>query len=439
MKTTNSINQNFYISLYNKLNTFVDFVIGNIGIFWQIGVVFGSLALVYMISTVVKLVRNISNNEIDDDTEYSKKSIYFRYLYILHKEFFVFIFFLIGVIVLNFFNFKTNLVAFAFNFVVSSVVAKLIYIFSKKSISYKKTFALLSIAVLINVDFDGLFQAQVMQYKVFYNISVEAMLSTCFAVIASGIIFTSLCAMFDARIDSQVKLDSSAKYLFCKSFRVFLLIILSIFVLKVSNIDLKILTIFTGAIGIGLGLGLQKFAGRLTNGVMIILDNNMKNGDWVQIGAIHGVVESITTKYVYLKSFDGHVISISSEEVLKSTLVNYSKISQGRVVVEIAIESDSDAVLAVDLMTSSMNSVSYLSEKKDLVEKNDVCVKDISKHGIIIRAAFWIKKYDENVILATGEFNKSVLKLFKENGIKLYQENIISGAIVNKKGVVDCG
>ena len=93
-----------------------------------------------------------------------------------------------------------------------------------------------------------------------------------------------------------------------------------LFALPAVGIDITVLSVFGGALGVGLGLGLQKIASNYVSGFIILLDRSIRPGDMLTVGTGYGEVSQINTRYTLLKALDGTEILIPNETLITSTI-----------------------------------------------------------------------------------------------------------------------
>jgi small-conductance mechanosensitive channel len=94
--------------------------------------------------------------------------------------------------------------------------------------------------------------------------------------------------------------------------------------LRLTGIDLTGLAVLSGAIGVGLGFGLQKVVSNLVSGVIILLDKSIKPGDVISLGETFGWINSLGARYVSVVTRDGKEYLIPNEDLITSQVVNWS-------------------------------------------------------------------------------------------------------------------
>ncbi len=120
--------------------------------------------------------------------------------------------------------------------------------------------------------------------------------------------------------------------------------------LRSVGIDLTACTIITGAIGVGIGFGLQKIVSNFVSGIIILLDKSIKSGDVLVVGDTYGRVNSLGARYVSVISRDGTEFLIPNENLVTQQVVNWSYSSrQVRLSVPVGISYEADVRLAITL------------------------------------------------------------------------------------------
>ncbi|MFC1776943.1 mechanosensitive ion channel family protein [Pseudomonadota bacterium] len=130
--------------------------------------------------------------------------------------------------------------------------------------------------------------------------------------------------LIEGRIKSSPNLTPSIKVLSTKLLRILLAVVAFVFALQIVGINLTAFAVFGGAIGVGLGFGLQKIFANLVSGFILLLDKSIKPGDVVAIGEYYGRVESLGARYVSVLTRDGIEHLIPNEELITTRVENWS-------------------------------------------------------------------------------------------------------------------
>src|SRR5204862_2150570 len=98
--------------------------------------------------------------------------------------------------------------------------------------------------------------------------------------------------------------------------------------LPLLGIDLTVLSVFGGALGVGIGLGLQKLASNYIAGFTILLDRSIRLGDMITVDGRFGSVTKVTSRYVVVRSLDGIEAIVPNETLVTTTVLNHSYTSK---------------------------------------------------------------------------------------------------------------
>ncbi|MFO8090749.1 MAG: mechanosensitive ion channel [Desulfatiglandaceae bacterium] len=128
----------------------------------------------------------------------------------------------------------------------------------------------------------------------------------------------------DYKVYPSLGIDQGLGYALNTFLKYFLIVVGFLFSLKIVGIDLRFLLVFAGAIGIGLGLGLQNMAANMISGFSIIFGGKIRKGDWIESGGTLGVVTDIYLRATKVRTRDNIEYLIPNSELISNTIVNYS-------------------------------------------------------------------------------------------------------------------
>ena len=120
--------------------------------------------------------------------------------------------------------------------------------------------------------------------------------------------------------------------------------------LSAVGFDITLLSVFGGALGVGLGFGLQKIASNYVSGFIILLDDSMHIGDVVTVDGHYGIVSELRFRYMVLRKLDGTEVVIPHETLMTNAVINHSYTSRNSKVnmpVQVSYESDLDKAMAI--------------------------------------------------------------------------------------------
>ena len=227
---------------------------------------------------------------------------------------------------------------------------------------------------------------------------------------------SALSRLLETRIRRAPDLSPSIQVLMGKLLKITLLTIAVIIAMKSVGIDLTALALFSGAIGLGIGFGLQKVVSNIISGVILLLDKSIKPGDVIELGETFGWISSLGARYVSVVTRDGKEYLIPNEDLITQRVVNWSFSNQFvrlEIPVGVSYESDPHAVrkLLVEAATSPARVLSDPVPVCHLVGFGD------SSLDFVLR--FWIRDPEKGVVNVKGEVFLAVWDALKAAGIEI--------------------
>ena len=134
----------------------------------------------------------------------------------------------------------------------------------------------------------------------------------------------------DMRIRRYPDLTPSMQVLLAKLIRIALVVFAILMVAGAAGIDLSVFAFFSGAIGVGLGFGLQKIVSNLVSGIILLADKSVKPGDIISVGDSVGTVTTMGARYISVDTKDGREILIPNEDFITQKVYNWSYTSNDR-------------------------------------------------------------------------------------------------------------
>ena len=196
-----------------------------------------------------------------------------------------------------------------------------------------------------------------------------------------------------------------------------LLVLLAVLIgLPMVGIDLTTLSVFGGALGVGLGFGLQKIASNYVSGFIILLDNSVRVGNVISVGNDRGEVTRITTRYTVLKDVSG-VEALVPNELLVGSVVRNESYSNPKVrlslPVQIAYGSDLERAMAI-MQEAARDNPRVLTEPPPLA-----LVAGFGDSGINLELSFWVADPERSYGALRSEINLAIWHGFKAAGIEI--------------------
>lgn len=231
--------------------------------------------------------------------------------------------------------------------------------------------------------------------------------------------FASLIATFiEHRIDASKSLSRSLKVLSSKIVRISLITMAVIIGITSAGIDLSVFAIFSGAIGLGIGFGLQKVVSNLFSGILLLTDQSIKPGDVIELeeSGTFGWVQNMAARYTEIVTRDNKSYLIPNEEFITQRVVNWS---HGNSLVRIEI------AFGVDYKSNPHQVIEIASIAAATVERvvshpEPVCwITEFGDNSINFSLRFWIRDAESGVTNVQGQVFLALWDAFQEHNIAI--------------------
>jgi small-conductance mechanosensitive channel len=224
-------------------------------------------------------------------------------------------------------------------------------------------------------------------------------------------------------IKRQKRLDVRTKEVLSKVYEVIIFCIVALMLLNILGINLTTLAVFGGAVGVGLGLGLQSIASNFISGIIILLDNSITIDDYIEINADQkGFVREFRMRYTVLETYDGKDIVVPNETFISSTFINWShKDPKQRYRVDFSVAYDTDVRAMVELIKEAVGAHPQVinGNKYPIEERPDCEIDSFGDSGINMFVEFWILGIDDGKNRVGGDLNLIILETLKNNGVEI--------------------
>ncbi len=224
-------------------------------------------------------------------------------------------------------------------------------------------------------------------------------------------------------IRKQKTLDARTREVFSKLYEVGLFCIIAILLLNVMGISLTTLAVFGGAVGVGLGLGLQSIASNFISGIIILLDRSLTVGDFVELDdGSKGFVREFRMRYAVLETYDGKDILVPNEKFISSLLINWThKDSKQRYRVDFSVPYATDIRSMVELIKIAVaEHPQVISGEKTLLEDRPDCeIANFGDSGVNMFVEFWMEGVDDGNNRVGGDLMLIIFETLKANGIEI--------------------
>ncbi|KJK24117.1 mechanosensitive ion channel protein MscS [Burkholderiaceae bacterium 16] len=239
-------------------------------------------------------------------------------------------------------------------------------------------------------------------------------------VAAVWILLTVLVAMWfgswlEERLMRSSGLDSNLKVVLTRLSKALLLLVSLLLSLSLVGIDLTVLSVFGGALGVGLGLGLQKIASNYISGFIILLDHSVKLGDQITVDKYTGIVSQIRTRYTVVRNGDGETL-VPNEQLVAQAVQNHS-FSNTNVRVATRVQADyaADPEKVLALLVEAAQDIPRL-----LVEPAPSAFLVLfGDNGIEYELAGYIADPQNGKLGVQSALNRAIWRKFREHGISI--------------------
>ena len=218
----------------------------------------------------------------------------------------------------------------------------------------------------------------------------------------------------ESRVLAAESMEMSMRMVVTKIVRVAAFFLAILVALPMVGIDVTALSVFGGALGVGLGFGLQKIASNYVSGFIVLLDRSLRIGDIVTVDGRRGQVQEIATRFTVLKGTDG-VESIIPNELLITQSVNHHTYSDPKVSVVIPVrvtyESDVEGALG-ELLQAGTGAKGVLDDPPPAAR-----VKQLADQGVELELTVWMSDPGAGDGELRSEILREVIRRFKARGI----------------------
>ncbi|MCX7174184.1 MAG: mechanosensitive ion channel [Proteobacteria bacterium] len=220
--------------------------------------------------------------------------------------------------------------------------------------------------------------------------------------------------LVEARLLRAEGIEPNLRVVFTRLAKAVLLLLAVLIGLPLVGIDLTTLSVFGGALGVGIGFGLQKIASSYVSGFVILLDRSIRIGNFISVGAERGQVTQITTRYTVLKGLTGVEAIIPNEILVNSVVLNESytdPLLRIALHVQIGYGSDIERAMAI-LLDAARSQPRILATPEPLA-----FLAAFGESGIDLELGFWIADPQEGTLQLRSDINREIWREFQAAGI----------------------
>jgi len=223
-------------------------------------------------------------------------------------------------------------------------------------------------------------------------------------------------SFFESRIRRSEELTPSLRVLIGKMLKITLVVLAVTVALSGLGIDLTAFTLFSGAIGVGIGFGLQKVVSNFISGVIILLDRSIKPGDTISLGDTFGWIRELSARFVSVVTRDGREHLIPNEDFITKEVINWSFSNElVRLDVHFGVSYDSDPHQVSALAIAAAATV-----QRVLPSNTPVCwMTGFGNSSVDFILRFWIDDPQNGLTNIRGKVLLALWDSLQENGISI--------------------
>jgi small-conductance mechanosensitive channel len=221
---------------------------------------------------------------------------------------------------------------------------------------------------------------------------------------------------FEERLIRARTLDANLKVVVARVGRALFMLAAVLISLSLVGIDITVLGVFGGALGVGLGFGLQKIASNYVSGFIILIDRSLRIGDTINTGGLQGMVTQIRTRYTVVRGLDGIETLIPNEKLITDVVQNQSSyLTRGYAKLAVQVTYTSDLDQAMELLAQATQGV----DRVLLDPAPTPYLVGFGPDGLNLELGFWIEDAATGTSGVRSAVNRNIWRLFGEHGISI--------------------
>ena len=229
-----------------------------------------------------------------------------------------------------------------------------------------------------------------------------------------------LSATLERRVLSQAVSDLSLRKIAANALRAMLLLMGALVALSTLGVDLTALSVLGGALGVGLGFGLQKLAANYVSGFVILIERSLRIGDYVRVEGFEGRITDIKTRYTLVRANNGSESVVPNELLITQRVENLSLESPRFLLnTHYWVTHEADVPHLQNLLVQAAKQASRV-----LIDPEPVALlAEVAPEGLRMQLNFWIGDAASGHGLARSEVNVAVLAALRQAGVVLAESN----------------
>jgi small-conductance mechanosensitive channel len=224
-------------------------------------------------------------------------------------------------------------------------------------------------------------------------------------------------------LSRQTELHQSTREVVSKLLEVATFVVIVLLLLNVMGINLTALAVFGGALGAGLGFGLQAIASNFISGLITLFDRSVTVGDFVELeGGRAGIVRELTLRSTTLETFEGKDVIVPNEKFIVETFINWThkdKRQRYRVDFSVAYSSDIDALVVLIKRVVASHPKVLSGEELSIEYRPDCEIASFGDSGVNMFVEFWMEGIDDGKNRVGGDLLLMIFNALREHGFEI--------------------
>jgi small-conductance mechanosensitive channel len=222
-------------------------------------------------------------------------------------------------------------------------------------------------------------------------------------------------------IRRQEALDLRTREVIAKLFQIGLVVVVSLLFLQVMGINLTALAVFGGAVGVGIGFGLQSIASNFISGLILLFDRSLVAGDYVETeGGLSGHVRALNMRCTTLETYEGKTVLVPNEKFISEPFNNWShKDKKQRYGLNFTLPYDTDIRHVCELVRTAVATHPQVisGENIPLEERPDCEIESFGESGVKMLVEFWMEGIDDGPNRVGADLLLLIFESLRENDI----------------------
>lgn len=222
-------------------------------------------------------------------------------------------------------------------------------------------------------------------------------------------------ALLERRLLAVEAGDMAVRVVLARVMRALLLLIAVMVGLSLVGLDLTALSVFSGALGVGIGLGLQRVASSYVSGFVVLLERRVRLGDFVTVDRYHGQVSEIRTRFTVIRSFEGWSLIVPNEMLMTSPVQNFSQQASARLRCKVSVAYGTD----LETLLPRLEAV-VAAHPRVVAEPPPVgMLAAFGADGLEIEVACSISQGEIGRAVVQSELNRAILAALRADGVEI--------------------